>query len=38
MLSTFSAMFAGVLGLGSGYLLGYRTNGNGNGKHCEEKR
>lgn len=29
MLSTFSAMFAGVLGLGSGYLLGYRTNGNG---------
>jgi hypothetical protein len=36
MLATFSAMFAGVLGLGSGYLLGARTNGNGN--HCEEKR
>lgn len=29
MLTGFGSMFAGVLGLGSGYLLGARTNGNG---------
>jgi hypothetical protein len=27
MLSAFSAMFAGILGLGSGYLLGRSVNG-----------
>lgn len=32
MLSAFSSMFAGILGLGSGYLLGAR-NGNGRGEH-----
>jgi hypothetical protein len=32
MVGAFSAMFAGVLGFGSGYLLGSRNgNGNGNG-------
>jgi hypothetical protein len=29
MLSGFASMFAGILGLGSGYLLGARANGNG---------
>lgn len=32
-LSTFGSMFTGVLGLGSGYLLGSR---NGNGNHKEK--
>lgn len=30
MLTSFSAMFTGVLGLGSGYLLGQRAAANGN--------
>jgi hypothetical protein len=34
MLSAFSSMFTGTLGLGGGYLLGARTNGNNN-KHPE---
>jgi hypothetical protein len=29
MITGFGSMFAGVLGLGSGYLLGARSNGNG---------
>lgn len=29
MVTAFSVMFSGVLGLGSGYLLAQRTNGNG---------
>lgn len=29
MLSAFTSMFAGLLGLGSGYLLGARLSGNG---------
>lgn len=35
MIAGFASMFAGVLGLGSGYLLGRGANGNGksNGNH-----
>lgn len=29
MIGAFSSMFAGVLGLGTGYLFGARMNGNG---------
>ena len=36
MISGFGTMFAGVLGLGSGYLLGQRSNGNGKAKPADE--
>lgn len=38
MLTGFASMFAGVLGLGSGYLLGSRTNGRTTGKKPQQRK